>query len=335
MITNFPGKADVSLYMSGNLPAQTLDLVADLIKDETQYRLAVLSNGDIFDNKIVEKHQPHDAIKNGIPDEFFARLLVISPRTPGNDEAEITARFKQRDSKVLAICTDVGGGAEKYKRFPVLPDIIAIPDRFVGDALVSAGIPEARIRHLGSPYLDAWMAGETRSRGIHRRVCIFEVPNKFDWAVRGAPPFYDEEQILVDLDGCLERLGVPYTYKPHPWNLHNKNVAQPPSRAPISSLDVRKLLLSHGLVVSTYSTVLILARLAGIPAISYQPSPAPLHRKAIFEHCGIPIARTQDDLMMALETLYGRQESEQTDPFWFNVNKSREKTLDIIGDALC
>ncbi|MCW8060087.1 hypothetical protein [Agrobacterium tumefaciens] len=334
MVTEFPGKADVSLYMSGNLPAQTLDLVADLIKDETQYRLAVLSNGDIFDQKIVGKHQPHDAIKNGIPEELFARLLVISPRTPGNDEAVITARFKERDSTVLAICTDVGGGAEKYKRFPVLPDIIAVPDRFVGNALVSAGIPEARIRHLGSPYLDAWMAGQTRSTGIHRRVCIFEVPNKFDWEVRGASPFYDEQQVLADLDECLQRLGVPYTYKPHPWNLHNKNVARPPTEAPVSSQDVRELLLSHGLVVSTYSTVLILARLAGVPAISYQPSPAPLHRKAIFEYCGIPIARTQDALMTALETLYGREESEQLDPFWFNVNKSREKILEIIRGAL-
>lgn len=276
----------ITLLLNGNLPAQTLNIVIDTMRSRKDFAIDVLSSGEIFDEEISRRHEMHHLTDETIAAQANADLLILAPRTPGKFEGNVCARVKKLGTKVLAICSDIGGGIEKYRNFSILPDKLAVPDSIVKEEFIASGIPSQKLVEYGSPYLDAWVESCGRIHQSNQNVCLYEVPNQFDWRVRHEKVHYCEQKIASDLASvCLEQ-GAELYYRHHPWNLANKRFVTLEPNFEVATGDLKSLFSKCNIVVSTYSTVLVLARISGLKAISYQPSGAPV-RKRCAGHTGL------------------------------------------------
>ncbi|HEX2189835.1 MAG TPA: hypothetical protein VHG51_13090 [Longimicrobiaceae bacterium] len=334
----------IVLYVSGNLAAKTMGLVCALARLRWPGRVLVITDGYVPEP--VEGLGSARRVRPAEAERFIrdAALLVTSIRTPGADERLLLRTAAAHGVPSLAVLADLGSGARKFRDEQgwALPDRLAVADPVTHRLMVQDGVPPEVLVQAGSPYLDTMLsqarpAPRPRSRGDRTRICFSGVPNDSDFTIWGRNPHYTEADVMEGLTRVVDRLpGVHLTVRLHPKEFEEHPYApyagprvtiQPPDgRCPLE-----QDLLSHAVNVSTYSTTLLVARVFGQPAISFQPPPGPVVRSDLYEAYGIPVAQTEGELFThlsrAVEGLQGRGSLRG---FLYNEGKG----LEVIGQTM-
>lgn len=305
----------VVALISGNLAARTLFDYCKTLEAHKNFKISYISDGAVYSNidfDIEGSVKIDDFKSSNLPQ---ADLFLCSPKTPGALAAKLVKYYQEKNVPTIAICTDIGSGTFKYGQFSTLPDVIAVSDAITFNCFIKSGICKTKLRLVGNPYLDAALIHLNSKKHILGKydIGLLEVPNSWDWKNKNKPDYYNEREIKNKFMKICTTKNLNSTIRSHPRQAYfNKSDTQNSSYKDDS---IYSYILSHKLLVSTYSTALILARIAGKPAISIQPKKAPLVRKEIFSAVGVSIVDSYKSLENEIERKIGDNQVPCA-PFW-------------------
>jgi hypothetical protein len=216
---------------------------------------------------------------------------------------------------------------------------ITLPVSLVADArtrseLVRRGLPADRLIPAGNPYFDdlydrlASPLPDVRRPGT---VAYFATPFDLDWERGILPTDYSHRRMIEDVKERVESLGAVLIAKNHP-------------QVPKELLEGIEIFDGHPLdlirrvtaTVSSYSTTLLEAWVAGVPSVSYQPWTADIRADVFAER--IPIVKNLADLERALgEALTAGVASGAPRPITFFPGQAREAyvaAIEQLGDQV-
>lgn len=208
---------------------------------------------------------------------------------------------------------------------PGLPHLLFADGRSL-ERCRQRGLPDERLLPFGNPYFDQlYCEVESDPRAPHRSgICYFSTPFELDFARGILPSDYCHQELIGDIRSVCTELGEELIAKRHPQVeeglFHGIRIYDG------SPLDVIRRI---SVAVGSYSTTLLEAYAAGVPAVSYQPWDANI-RSDVFEG-RIPIAKTSE----ALKSLLVRALAEHSDkltvrPVTFNPGRSLAEIKPII-----
>jgi hypothetical protein len=290
---------NIWIYISGNLAADSMVMLFDHLASKfPRHGYKLISDGFLPTLTEARKKQitTIDPFNTG---ELFTEgdLLLAGVMTPGNKERALIRQAKARKCRTIAFLNDLGGGARKFFEDGqmVLPNCIAVADLITYENLLKAGMPSFRLLKAGSIFLDS-ISVETNEdkKKPMRRVGYLSVPNNDDGAVWGQDLGYSELGIAQD----LAELGTgmkeyTLTIRKHPkesgsskYNvLSAKNIFIEDHN--LSSIE--DFIFQHSVLISSYSTGLLVAAKLGRSAVSYQPGSANPVRAKLYSSLGIPV----------------------------------------------
>jgi hypothetical protein len=183
--------------------------------------------------------------------------------------------------------------------------VIGVPDPVTRDLLVRIGIPESIIRNVGSPYFDSIVAGPAlpAPSGRPLRIGVLANPNGVRERL-GNRNEVSPEGVLPVLDRALKAFpGSRVTIRLHPRQdpARIREAFVLPESAVFDPLPATstfpEFVAAHHVIVGSYSMGLMVARMLGRPAVSFQPprDDDGLRREA-FAAWDVPVATDEDTL---------------------------------------
>jgi hypothetical protein len=290
---------NIWIYISGNLAADSMMLLYHHLAEVfPQFKYKLISDDFLPTLSAIEKKgitiiDPFDTGQLFLKGDF----LLLGVMTPGNKERSLILQAKSRKSTAIAFLNDLGGGARKFfeNGQMILPDYIAVADLITYQNLLKAGVPTPLLLKAGSIFLDSINAKSTdkKKKGI-RSIGYLSVPNNDDAAVWLQELGYSEMDIAHDL-ASLKKVGNKYTLtiRKHPKesgstkyeSLSSKNIYIEDH----SESTIEDFVLRHSVLVSSYSTGLLVAAKLGKPVISYQPNSTNPVRAELYSLLRIPV----------------------------------------------
>jgi hypothetical protein len=295
----------VALFVSGNLAAETVLLVHDFLVSRVEFVPTLITDG-YHPTSVVRDdvlRWPSDAAKSAIA---AADLLLTSIRSPGTVERAVLTYAKQVKTRQVVLLADLGTGPAKFCEDGgwVLPDVLAVADTTTEQIFLRAGIPEARLRRVGSPYLDSFLNVEVLESSPAHDLAFFSVPNALDFRIWGVEAPYQEADVLDVLREFVMISGHRACVRAHPKELTYLDDTQRwRGFAPESCLEVSttEYVINHRAVISTYSTALLVARVLRRFSASLQPKIQQPVRSDLYEAWNIPIVQTAGGLLKLFE----------------------------------
>lgn len=266
-------------------------------------------------------------------------IIISGMMWPGGAERLLMSEAKRAGAISIVVLSDIAGGAEKFlvgKEYH-LPNYICVSDTITYGNLVSAGISESIIISIGSMYLDHLFNNYSSSgkSEVTPTVGYLSVPNKKDFSVWGRDHGFDEVEIAQDLSRASEDMDARLIIRKHPKEYSLK-------KFDITSLahceiqnhkagSITTFLEKCSVVVSSYSTALIIANRMGCPAISYQPNCTSPVREALYRALDIPIISSYSKLQNSLRLSEVDFKEEASNNIFFNLNQSTESFVNFIS----
>lgn len=322
----------LALFCSGNLAAETIALVYAELSTVPGCEVQILTDGKLYTHAC-RVAAPRE-VNPELPEAWLgeADLFITGIRSPGDVERRWIRAARRLGVPALVVLSDIGNGATKFKDPGgwALPDVLAVPDQITWGNLKTAGIPEAILFPLGSPYLDEICERPLPCQPNSNRITLFDLPNADDFSNMGISAPYTELQVVGGFTESVAKLrDVRPVVRPHP-----KQRADPAYRAspfseragtPLHLLEsLEECIGASKIVVSTYSTCLLLAHRLGRHAVSYQPNTG--HnavRRDLYFATGIPIATSACELMGIIERMLTEPDPPPSTPsFLFNPGSS-------------
>ena len=139
------------------------------------------------------------------------------------------------------------------------------------------------------------------------RVGHLATPNRHDWCKPELCCDYDEQDVLQGICGALAEIrGANLCVRLHPRHLRGKNpLPVLPANVSLDPVEQRSsvddFVARHHIIIGSYSSSLLSARLRGRPTISYQPQRGKVIRGEILSAAGISVARCSKQLVEILE----------------------------------
>lgn len=304
----------IVLLANGNLNGRVLRLVADGLRraQERPVRLVTSTRLNSLTRWPEERDEPHLVEPRLVAWEEAERLVetaaafVLPPFWNGSAR-RLIGRARRAGTPVVCVVADVGYGASKLETTDQseLPDRICVADPVSRQLLVRHGAPETLLRNVGSPYFDAVLASPPSPPLAAGPLRVGLLANPDGARERLA----DRDQ--VSPDGVLaavelvlrEHPGARLTIRLHPRQRPERIGDAFPPR-PTAVLDplppvttMTEFVHSHHLVVGSYSMGLMVARLLGRPAVSFQPPMADDGlRREVFAAWDVPVATDEASL---------------------------------------
>lgn len=300
-------------FASGNLAAATMRLVNKAIL-QRGWPLHAFTDGLLLDAddeprafRTVDVGEAHTALRD-------ASLFVTSIRSPGGEERRLIRAAQELGVPSLLLVADLGSGPQKLREDGnlVMPDVIAVADEVTWRIFIDAGIPSANLRKVGSPYLDSLCRQRNRKGEGSSEVCYFDVPSDHDFAMWGcAAPF--SEAFARDCFGrAVHAMGsATGVIRMHPKQRDPSVYRSLVGRAlwieghGPGRLCLEERIARSEVIVSTYSTGLLVAGELGKQAISFQPGSGEVVRERLYRALGIPLARSERELAALLSEASG------------------------------
>jgi hypothetical protein len=300
---------------NGNLNGRVARLVADGLHHRIGSPVRLISTTRLHALECwpEERAQPHVLTPEIVDAEEAVRAVqdaavFVMPPFWDRWTQDLIGKARRAGTPVVAVVADVGYGARKLDTSDEarLPHRICVGDPITRGLLIRNGTPASIIRNTGNPYFDAVLSERpTSGPGHPRRVGVFANPDGVHERVRGSN-VTTPEGVLPALSQALRAFpDAQITVRLHPrQNLDRIGEMFPlPESAVFDSLDpaspVSEFIAAHDLVVGSYSTGLIVARLLGRPAVSFQPPMGDNDglRREIFAAWDVPVAT--DDVTFA------------------------------------
>lgn len=305
-------RPNVALFLSGNLAAETMALVHTELTHSLNCEIRPLTDGTLY-TPACDAVAPRE-VDPATPDAWLAGadLLITSIRSPGHVERQCIRAARRLGIPTLVILSDLGSGATKFRDQAgwALPDVLAVTDQITWSNLASAGISEDILYPLGSPYLDNMCTRTLPVAATPNRITFFDLPNSDDFVNQGRLPLYTERELARDFTESMSELGDVFpVIRPHPKQRTDPTYhATAFSRTTGIPYDSRETLEecigASQVVVSSYSTCLLLAHQLGRHAISYQPNAGDAAvRRDLYLAARIPIATSKRELTNILKRM--------------------------------
>lgn len=269
-------------------------------------------------------------------------VLVTGMMWPGINERLLISEARRKKAVSIVVLADIFGSPDKFRTQGsfFLPDFICVSDRLTYEGLIESGVPKSIVVPIGSLYLDdvfrSTCAGPpSDSNGS---VGYLSVPNRSDFKNWGRDYGYNEISIAQELTQLCMEVGVGLAIRKHPKESASTkydHLGGTTCRIEGSGgTPITDFITAQTLVISTYSTSLIIAKKLRRHAVSYQPSCVEPVRRALYDALGIPVATSLDQLRRYMaETSH---ESQPTFPegFFFNPDRAGDAFVELIGGVL-
>jgi glycosyltransferase involved in cell wall biosynthesis len=214
----------------------------------------------------------------------------------------------------LMLIPDIGGQIA-YAKFnqndssfsTLLPTFILLSDEITHSYMVDKGIPVEKLIKIGSPYFDTlYRRLFLNESNLNKKfITYMDVPFELDYS-RGVLPlgYYSQKNYIDEITSVIEGLDLfnNFKIKKHMQSDDKAFSLVPPSNF-YNNNDSFSLILESSLVISPYSTTLLEAYVAGVPAISYQPWEGEIIREDVFKD-RIPIVKDKVSLSEKIKELF-------------------------------
>ncbi|MEM9302016.1 MAG: hypothetical protein AAGE01_07885 [Pseudomonadota bacterium] len=289
--------ARVFCLANGNLNGRTIRLIAD----------ALATNGavepDLYTTASVtpwpeEREAPHRLPVATVSWEEAARRIVAAdaflfPLNWLGATQQLIGAARRAGVPSLGLLCDIGYDAHRIdpSKADSIPDWIGVADPISRDLVLAAGARPAQLLKLGSPYLDSMGKPVSPPLAGRRRIGVL---GSLDYRRRGLPGKRSSEASMQErILAVLEESGaVEVALREHPRAGSTDTVST--MREYIAEV--------HG-VVGTYSTGLIVARMLGRHACSFQPERALRLREDALRAWDVPILATDAALKAWVDTV--------------------------------
>lgn len=306
--------APILLLANGNLNGRVIRLVADELHREHGRAVRVISATRM--NPLThwpdERAHPHAVEVECVGRAELERLVGMASvfvAPPFWDPWLRRLVHLARDAGTPTVCVvaDVGYGALKLDPHDTggLPDRIGVSDPVTKRLMIANGIDASTLREFGSPYFDSLLAEPPLPPppGPPVRIGILANPNGMRERLTDRDTRTPED-VLPAVHRVMQAYpGSRITLRLHPrqdpTRIHE--AFDVPASVDIDASPqspVAEFMSTHHLIVGSYSMGLMVARLLGRPAVSYQPpwDDDPGIRREIFAAWNVPVATTEDEL---------------------------------------
>lgn len=271
--------------------------------------------------------------------------VFVLPPSWNESARRLVAIAHRAGTPVVYVMADIGYGARKLDTVEPsdMPDLVCVADPVTRGLLVRHGVAPGIIRNVGSPYLDAVLAdvNPPAASGSPLRIGLLANPDglREQLTSKGAT---EPEGVLPALERVLRKLpGAHLTVRLHPRQVASR-VAEAfrlptnaafDATAPPSTL--ASFVAAHHLIVGSYSMGLMVARLLGRPAISFQPVlDDDGIRREVFAAWDVPIADDNEALAVLIHDRL-RQPQPQLDAasIFYNPGRSTDAIVGALDEA--
>lgn len=262
------------------------------------------------------------------PEVHAASVVLMGKSYVQPSEYDLLRRAARWGVPVLMVVPDMGIDIVRAKLRGIGDDsngAIPWPKFLVADprtraSMRSLNIPDDRIAEFGNPYFDELYFELNRDHSDWEPVGIgyFSTPFELDFKRGILPANYRQSQLITDIHRVCREQRQPLIGKRHPQ-------VDPKLFKGMTVFDGTPLEMIRTIrvAIGSYSTTLLEAFAAGIPAISYQPWEANI-RQDVFEN-RIPIVKTASELKASLSQIFN-------DP---HRRRATEHVTYNPGSALC
>jgi hypothetical protein len=334
------GQIHVLAFVSEILSAKTLVPILDAIGRDPEFTVRIVNDGfclEFVRSLGLPVEYILDDFESRIDAEVRAASLVLTGKSYVQpSEYALLRSAASRGAPVLMVVPDMGIDVVRAKLRGIgggPPDGIPYPRLLLADertreSLRGSGIPEDRIVEFGNPYFDQLYDELRRDWSDWRQVGAgyFSTPFELDFDRGILPAAYRQKDLIADIRRACANLGLPLTAKRHPQ-------VEPALFQGMRMFDGTPLEMIRTIrvAVGSYSTTLLEAYAAGIPAVSYQPWEANI-RADVFEG-RIPIVKSrsqmEEALRIALSGPCGRAAPRYVT---YNPGASLEVALGLVRD---
>jgi hypothetical protein len=319
-MTRVRAAGPIVLLANGNLNGRVIRLIADELHRRHLGRVRVIAT--TTSNPLSpwpdERTHPHvvgaEQVEWREAEQLVreASVFVLAPSWDGSAR-RLVGVARRAGTPVVCVVADVGYGARKLDVADrsERADRICVADPITKELLLRNGIPASTICNAGSPYLDSILAAAPLPPppGGALRVAVLANPNgtreRLSDRCEVSP-----EGVLPALCAALNALAVPeyrVTIRLHP----RQKADRIPEWLPLpeaatfdpfpSTSTFPDFLSEHHLVVGSYSMGLMVARVLGRPAVSFQPRQADDGlRREIFAAWDVPVATDDAELAVLI-----------------------------------
>ncbi len=328
-------------YISGNLAAETMAIVInhlppskyEVFQFTDRYLPEVLDSLGLSPRVI---SMDEESLMKLLPGYNF---ILTSIRSPGSEERNLIRVAKKLGLPILVILADIGTGAAKFRDDLgwALPTIISVSDSVTHKSLIEGGIPKEIIYALGSPYIDDVASKNIKLDEANKnRIGYFAVPNTLDFKTWGIKKHYTENEVMRTIRESLQSFqNTKLVVRLHPKEYHehaydqftNSQISVEPL---LNRSATEDFINNNGIILSTYSTALLIAKFLGRPTISIQPDIGPIIRNTLYEEYSIPIVRSADELSRVLKGYIHKDPARTPISFLYNKAKSVTFLEDLI-----
>jgi len=270
--------------------------------------------------------------------DFFYRysqssdILISGIKTPGEIERELLTFAKSKSMKSILFISDLGYSPiklfDKRKMNYVEPDYIIVPDKITYSKF--SDLQNSILIKGGLPYLDFLNLNNNIDSFNSTRISFMSLPidsDKFYWKWNLD---YSNNSIKKDLNYIAKVINDrSMNYRYHPKEFFNdKEGFNNIKFSEAGDCNIYDFIKSSKLIVSTYSTSLILSAALGIQSISYQPSKVTI-REELFNSIGIPVIKNKEKLLQIIKKSKLKKEYKLNETI-YNFNKSIPQLLKIL-----
>lgn len=298
----------ILVFMSEILSAKTLAPIVSELRSDLSYSVQVISDG--FCKEFIDSL---DLDVEFILDDFEDRterllleasLVLMGKSYEQPSEYTILRQAEHIGVPVLLALPDMGFDIVKAKLKGLggnCPTSLGFPLLLLADertraSLLDCGTPEARLVELGNPYFDAHYEALLTDSADWNQLGIgyFSTPFELDFKRGILPANYRQADLIADIRRVCTSLDQPLKAKRHPQ-------VDPELFDELEVFEGTPLemIRSIRIAVGSYSTTLLEAFSAGIPAISYQPWDENI-RDDVFKD-RIPIVKSIEELKEAIQ----------------------------------
>lgn len=336
---------DVVFLTNGNLNGRVIRLVADHAQETSGLRATLLSFAPLtpWPEQQGSPHRVEPRLVDLAEAErriASARAFVYAP-SPFADHPRLVRLARRLGVPSVAIIADVGWGETKLDPAEPsgLPDRVCVADPVTEELLLRRGVAERILRRTGSPHLDVTVqrtplpppaAPGRRVGALVNPVLDLRAP------VRPAPR--PELEVVRGIERAVAGLpGVSLTLRLHP-RLDPRCASDLPGAA-LDPLEPRRpfeeFVADQHRVVGSHSTGLLVARMLGRPAASFQPEAGAAIRAELFAAWGIPIlTRPEDRRSWLLASDEAVAPPLRIEELLFRPGRSLEAIAEVVGEVL-
>jgi hypothetical protein len=218
-----------------------------------------------------------------------------------DDLPELIPAARRAGTASVCIMADVGFGTEKVDPGDPsrLPDRVCVADPVTKALVVRRGLSQSIVVEAGSPYLDTVLphAPLPRLDSSPRRIGLLVNPE-----LASGPEPRSTGRVDVEVARAIQRVIATLPDTRLTLRMHPR--LKSPIEVPGAALDpieprstMPEFVSGQHRILGTYSTGLLVVRLLGRPALSFQPrSQGTVRRPEVFEAWGIPVLREPADL---------------------------------------